>query len=141
MSNNGYYYVALYNTNNTRYGKNLRVHRLVAEAYLPNPDCLPQVDHIDEDKENNNVSNLQWIDNQSNKERSSSKYYFVEHIESGHKEWVFNLSKWCKERGLSFSNLYNTYKRKLDPTNTKLGHQCKGYRVLDMKEIINSLKG
>lgn len=36
------------------------VHRLVAEAFLPNPRQLPMVDHGDTNRQNNNVSNLQW---------------------------------------------------------------------------------
>lgn len=41
--------------------KNHYVHRLVAKAFIPNPDNLPVIDHIDHDRSNNHVSNLRWM--------------------------------------------------------------------------------
>lgn len=42
--------------------KSFKVHRLVAEAFIPNPDGLPEVNHIDENKYNCAASNLEWCD-------------------------------------------------------------------------------
>lgn len=53
--------------------KNLLVHRLVANAFIPNPKNLKTVNHIDEDKTNNNVSNLEWMSRGDNARYSCDK--------------------------------------------------------------------
>lgn len=55
----GYLYVRTSN-------KNLQVHRLVASAFLPNPDNKPEVNHKDGKKTNNHVSNLEWVTTSEN---------------------------------------------------------------------------
>ena len=69
-NNAGYLRVNLFKDNQR---KNCYVHRLLAEAYIPNQDNLPQVDHIDNDKTHNYVNNLQWITNRDNNRKSKNK--------------------------------------------------------------------
>ena len=56
-------------------GKNKKclVHRLVALTFIPNPDGLPQGNHKDEDKTNNNVDNLEWCNRKYNVNYGSRK--------------------------------------------------------------------
>lgn len=78
ITNCGYERVALVK-NGTK--KHFSVHRLVAEAFIPNPDNLSCVNHKDENKLNNNVNNLEWCTYKYNNnygtsiERSSKKRY------------------------------------------------------------------
>lgn len=78
------------------------VHRLVAEAFLPNPNNLPYINHKDEDKTNNDVSNLEWCTHQYNTEYSCAKEFtFVSPV--GEIVDVFNLSAFCRDNKLDKS--------------------------------------
>lgn len=68
VSRSGYSQVEL-NLNGV--AKKHSIHRLVAEAYIPNPNCLPCVNHKDGNKLNNNVSNLEWCTYGENMEHAS----------------------------------------------------------------------
>ena len=51
--------------------KHCKVHRLVAEAFIPNPEGKPQINHIDGNNQNNSISNLEWVTNSENAEKAS----------------------------------------------------------------------
>lgn len=67
-NNRGYVIVNLCRDNKTAYSL---VHRLVAEAFIPNPYNKPQVNHIDGDNTNNCVDNLEWVTDNENKAHSA----------------------------------------------------------------------
>lgn len=75
INNRGYHQIDLFDFN----GKSHRflVHRLVALTFLENPNNLPQINHIDNDPNNNCITNLEWCDNYQNnlwkKETSQDK--------------------------------------------------------------------
>lgn len=63
LNHKGYFTVHLCNN---KKNKRILVHRLVALAFIPNPNKLPQINHKDGDKQNNKVDNLEWCTNGEN---------------------------------------------------------------------------
>lgn len=63
LSSNGYLRVGLHKGGKVQ---NKSIHRLVAEAFIPNPENKPQVNHIDGNKQNNTTSNIEWATSSEN---------------------------------------------------------------------------
>ena len=69
----GYKTVALVKEKGSGNSETKQVHRLVAEAFIPNPDGKPFIDHIDTNPENNNVTNLRWCTTEENSNNPLTK--------------------------------------------------------------------
>lgn len=123
-------------------GKNVRclVHRLVAMAYIPNPENKPQVNHKDSDRKNNHVDNLEWVTPEENSRHAQEKGRF-EGINKGESNGYNKYSediihKVCSmlEQGLSNSEIVSQVgcQRKL-PYDIRRGkswkHISKHYKI------------
>lgn len=90
FNNQGYLRILLHEGD--KHQKKL-VHRLVAEAFIPNPDNKPQINHIDLDKKNNHVDNLEWVTNKENVAHA------IKHIPERRKQLKQDMSKIGKKHG------------------------------------------
>lgn len=73
IDKDGYLEFGLVDSNKKRHFK--RCHRLVAESFIPNPNNYPIINHIDENKSNNIVSNLEWCDFKHNNNYGKRKEF------------------------------------------------------------------
>lgn len=82
VGNNGYMFIM-----RGQRKKKLRVHRIVAETFIPNPENKPEVDHINRIRTDNRADNLQWVtrlENAQNRTKKHKKHIFTEpHSEFG----------------------------------------------------------
>ncbi len=104
----GYKFISLCNQGKV---KNMSIHRLVALHYIDNPHNHPEVDHIDRDKSNNDISNLRWVDGSVNCQNTGMKNTNT----SGHKN-------------ISYCNTRNKY---VYQKNTRGVHHVKRFNTLE----------
>lgn len=121
INNYGYYFVTLSigGVVRTKY-----LHRLVAEAFLENPDNLPEVNHLDGNKATNNVSNLAWCTHQQNvqhcfdtglcRHKGAGHCFSVGVIDNYLGLQFDTIKDWCAARGIN----YNTGRNILNGSNT-----------------------
>jgi hypothetical protein len=106
----GYYRVGLM-VSNTK-SKTLRVHRLMMDTYgnPPPTDMVnPTVDHINGNKLDNRIENLQWLSNEENSFKASHPKIYLIEDKNGELIIVQNMKKWCRDNNLTYSNMLATY--------------------------------
>ena len=130
MDKDGYLMINLHKNNKM---KTFKVHRLVAEAYICNPEELPQINHKDENKANNCVGNLEWCTHTYNQNYGAHN----EKIAKSRRKAVF-----CVELDKVFDSIKNA-SRELGINDVCISLACKkkiktsgGYRWEYYKEAL-----
>lgn len=121
VNSKGYFQVDIKDSEGKR--KEMLVHRLVALCFLSNPHDLPVVNHIDEDKMNNNLTNLEWVTHKDNcnhgtrnQRMSYAKKKEVRVIDSkGYvKEVIRGIQEIVKKYNISLNLLRKSMKGEID---------------------------
>ena len=125
---NGYKYVRLYNGDKWKYFK---VHYLVAKMFIPNVNNEPTVDHIDRNKQNNEVSNLRWasyVEQANNKDKTN----IIENMKKLGKKKYPNRAKKIKQfnKNNEYIKTFNSSReasRLLNISETSISNCVNGY--------------
>lgn len=105
-----YYSVGLYDNNGKQHV--YQIHRLVAQAFVPNPNNFTIVNHLDENKQNNHVDNLEWTTIENN-----NQYSYNKHPE---RKNVIEILQYTLEG--DFVKKWNSIKEAAEYLNTKQGN-------------------
>lgn len=134
------------NLNANKKYKLVRVHRMVAEAFIQNPDNLPMVDHMDRDKMNNHVSNLRWVDSSGNQRNTENSVYigemhlleFVKKYEAPYAAYQHILTR-TGNNGLCVEDAVVSYEKYLEYGNKLTQVEWKGETVY-LLDLCNKLE-
>ena len=119
---NGYLMVKL-SKNSIVYTKT--THRLVAEAFIPNPEHKSEINHIDENKTNNNVSNLEWMTRKENinhgtrterMSKTQSIPIIATNIKTGESKEFYGARACARQLGLTHGNITSVLKGRYKQT-------------------------
>ena len=125
----GYLMVDLYKDGKAKKGI---IHRLVAQTFIANPNNLPEVDHVDTNRRNNNVNNLRWCTRKENCNNPLSLKHSGD-CRKGEKHYLYGktLSNETKEK-ISFSRMGHSVS---EETRRKIGDANRG-RIMSEKQRI-----
>lgn len=119
------------------YGIANNFHRAVAMAFIPNPNNLPEVNHIDGDKLNNRAENLEWVSKQQNQYHAShilnkrvGKFHYDTSLSD---ELVLEIYDKCKNTDLKYKDIAKLYNISPD-TPAKIA-QGYSWKYLNLKPI------
>lgn len=130
ISKTGYYICTLYKKGK---GRTFKVHRLIAEVFIDNPDNLPIINHKDGNKLNNSIDNLEWCDYSHN-----NKEAYKQGLKEKNLKWIIECNKRKRKKVNQYdlnNNLIKQYKSIHEAENeTKVHHiniikVCKGERI------------
>ena len=133
----GYLHVGLYKNGIV---SNKTIPRLVAQAFIPNPENKPEVNHIDEDKTNNMVSNLEWMTAKENlnhgtrNERAGKTLsipILATNLKTGESTEFYGTNECARQLGLNAGHITSVLKGRLKQTG--------GFTFKYKEEIMNEL--
>lgn len=135
LGSNGYYHVTLYKDKKP---KMFSVHRLLAISFIPNENNKLVVNHIDENKMNNSIYNLEWCSYSENTNHNNANLRIKNTIikQRGIKGYMINLTSGLIEYFTNIKELecYGLSSSKISLCLNGKRNKHKGYRFIRMKE-------
>ena len=116
------------------------IHRLMAEAFIPNPEGFPVVMHLDDNVKNFSLSNLKWGTQKENMQQSSATGFYSTVKKSvklisptGEVVEVTGLRGFCEEQGLDWGNFQRLVSRRVQMRGgrPRYTNSVKGWRLYD----------